>query len=165
MAAEIEPALESLLNGHSTQPIEVEIEFNEMPPPGQLEALGLQSKGNAAWGPLSTAKIAAIALFPQVRAIRRSRHPPRPATAGAAPPRSPDSKIGPRLSVELRDPNRQEFEVTVQFTEPPPAELDLPGMSRYSDVLSGTVSRGQIEDLAKRGDVIMIEAQGKMKLL
>src|SRR5437764_675738 len=106
MAAEIEPALEGLLKGHPGQPIEVEIEFSEMPPPGQLEALGLQSQGNAAWGSLAAAKIQAIASLPQVRAIRRSIHPPTPAQA--RPATAPDSKIGPMLFAELRDPNHHE---------------------------------------------------------
>src|SRR5438309_1657551 len=131
MPAEIEPAVKDLLKGSPSQPIEVEIDFHEMPPPGQLEALGLQWQGNAAWGLLAAAKIQAIASLPQVRAIRRSTHPPSPAPARAAASRSPDSRIGPRLGSELRDPNRQEFLVTVQFSAPPPSELDLPGMSRY----------------------------------
>ena len=158
MAAEIDPALQDLLRGNVNRPIDVEIEFKEMPPAGQLEALGLESRGNLAWGSLPVAKIHMIASLPQVRAIRKSTHPARP-----IPPRSPASKIGPRLAVDLSDPERQEFLVTVMFTGSPPPELDAPGMMRYPNMVIGRLNRKQIDELTHRDDVTLIEAQGEMQ--
>jgi len=159
MAAEIEPALQELLKSNPSRPIEVEIEFTEMPPAGQLEALGLQFQGNTAWGSLPAAKIASIASFPQVRAIRRSTRPGR-----TEAPRSPASKIGLRLLNDLTDLDRQEFLVTVMFRGPVPPDLKIPGLASYTDVAVGTLNRRQIEELTHRDDVISIEAQGEMKL-
>ena len=157
MSAEIDPALADKLRRRPTAPIEVELEFTQAPPAGQLETLGLESEGLIAWGPLTTEKIEAIASIPQVKAIRLSRRPTR-----ASPSGSPQSRIGMKLRLEMEDRNQREFNVTVVFRAPLAPGSEIAGLSIHEDMGSGRLTREQITALAARDDVLSIESPLEM---
>jgi hypothetical protein len=156
MAAKIESDLQDELKRHPPWPIQVEIEFSELPPPGQLEKLGLKLEGQVAWGTLNAERIEAIATLPQVTAIRRSQRPTTPVS------QTPEERLGITLKRALQDEDRQEFDVIVTFRGPV-NDVEMPGLSVHLAMGNGRLRREQIMDLAKRDEVQSIDLSPKMQ--
>jgi hypothetical protein len=157
MPAEIEPALREKLKGRPVDSIPVEIEFVELPLPGQLEKLGLHLEGYVAWGSLDYQRIELIAAMPQVRAVRLSH---RPAEAGPSPG---PPQIGLNLQSALDDPAVQEFSVVITFRSPHPENVE--GMTVQGSRASARLTREQLNEWLVRGDVLAIELSPTVQLL
>lgn len=158
MAAAIDAALAEKIKGGVSE-INVEIQFSETPPAAQVQALGLKSRGNLAWGVLSREKIQAIATLPQVVTIRLSERPVKPGKALA------EQRIGPGLAIAMQMKPHERHHVLVRFRHPPKALPALGDLSVRESSGDGHLSRQEIETLAKRDDVLTIELFPEVKLL
>lgn len=156
MTATIDPALaEKMKSGISE--INVEIEFSERPPLSQMQALGLKSEGNIAWGMLSREKIQAIATIPQVVAMRLSER----AVESRKPPAQ---RIGPGLAMAIQMKPQERQRVLVRFQRPPKELPALGDLSVHGSSADGYLSPQEIEMLAKHDDVVTIELFPEVKL-
>lgn len=139
--------------------LNVEIEFAELPPQNELGALGLQHEGKKAWGWMNRDRVEALAKVPQVNLVRLSKRPT------PAPPREPGGQIGTKLQLDLLLESQDSFRVSVTFREPVRHPEQYPNLAIFSDVGTGTLTREQIQELARRDDVLSIETLVPPKLL
>lgn len=156
MAAKIDPALAEKIKSGASE-INVEIQFSETPPSSQMQALGLTSRGNLAWGVLSREKIQAIATVPQVVAIRLSNRPVEVS-------RAPAQRIGPGLAIAMQMKPHERHHVLVRFRRPPKTLPALQDFSVHESSGDGHLSLNEIEALARHDDVLTIELFPEVKL-
>jgi hypothetical protein len=145
------PALQSKLDAGEGL-LNVEIEFSEPPPANEVDVLGLQREGKQAWGWMNRDRIAALASIPQVASVRLSSRPT------PAPPREPGGQIGTKLQLDMLLESEDSFRVSVTFREPVKDPGQFPDLAIFSDVGTGALTREQIQELARRDDVLSIEA-------
>lgn len=158
MASKIDPAvLARLKSGQDS--LNVEVQFSEPPPAGQVEAMGLKREGNLAWGTLNKERIEGLASVPQVVSVRLSK---RPAEPRAVVPR--ESRIGRELQLAMEHKDRQVFDVVVSFRRPQKSTPPIEGLSVHLDMGDGRLTREGIARLADNDEVLRIELVPEMHL-
>jgi hypothetical protein len=158
MSPKFDPALRNKLET-GEQLLNIEIDFAEPPPANEVDALGLQHEGKKAWGWMNRDRIEALAKVPQVSSVRLSNRPTPP------PPPEPGGQIGTKLQLDMMLESKNSFQVSVRFREPVKDPALFPDLAIFTDVGTGTLTREQIQKLARRDDVLSIEAMVPPKLL
>ncbi len=161
--AALDPNLARELAAGAAGPFTVLVTFRAAPPPAELAALGLAGEGTEAFGEVSAAAIRTLAARPDVAAVVQV---PAPLT-GAAAPTPTHPKLGLRLVANLEDAPDEPHRVLVHFRRPPaPEDLAALGLAGGGDteIVSGVLDRRRIFELAKREDVVLIDAMPELHL-
>ncbi|HKF20729.1 MAG TPA: hypothetical protein VKE93_04125 [Candidatus Angelobacter sp.] len=158
MPEKVDPKILAKLKA-GQESLNVEVQFSEPPPSGQLESMGLEQEGSLAWGVLNRERIEAFAKIAQVVSIRLSN---RPVASRAAV--TPESRIGPHLQLALSHSDRQIFDIVVSFRRPQKSTPPIEGLSVHLDMGDGRLTREAIARLAGNDEVVRIELVPEMHL-